>query len=222
MSLGSACALDQDSDVNGMNPGLAAADDDVDLDPVKLQAPPIKLRLEAQETPFLAMVALRTEVGGYAGSMEHWFSQATMSQTASTFAPGTSIIVTPLGAETEESIRTWTSPLSLAFSNRRDVGADEWSAGEMRAPETGETLLFMTPHPDDEREYLGILVSKDEREALRFTGWYRSSPPGERGRAFESQSFTQPLTLVLDRSGRPSTNPNLVRECAWYFITMQR
>ena len=222
MSLGSACALDQGNGIDDLNPGLAVSDDDPDQ---TIQAPPIKLRLEAQQVPILSMIALRSSVGSYDGQMEHWFGAAGMGLTSTFIAPGdATLVVAPVDSETtEESIEAWASPFSLSFSTRREVRPEDWSEAILRTPEEGKGRLFMTTHPDDARQLFGVLVATDRAGDLALAGWYRSAPPGENGRAFDSMTFTKTMTLVVDANGDPSVDPNdYYRAEHWYSIKMSR
>ncbi len=174
MALGSACAVDHGAGVDDVELGLAASDEDLgigmELDPGKWQAPPVKMKMSLDRSTLLAMVSLRNEVGACAGQMEHWFGTASALGATQQLLSTITLEATPLAAETESSIEAWASPFDLSFSSRREVRAGDWSNGLIAIPDDMSAKLYMTTHPDNDREYLGLLMAFDSTDALAFAG----------------------------------------------------
>ncbi|MFT3770963.1 MAG: hypothetical protein QM820_36560 [Minicystis sp.] len=230
VALGAGCALDHGNggDVTDQEPGLAASDDPIDdpgLEYGQFQTPPVKIRIIMEATTQLGVLALRTEIGPYAGGMEHWFApggaRLTNALKDPQFAPSPlTMEALPLSLDTEESIAEWAYPLGVAFSCRREVRAGDWSNGLVRIPDGAKGHLYATPHPDDDRLWLGLLLVTDETDQLRFSAWYRNAPPDDTGRAFSATRWSQPLTPVVDEHGNPTVDPNVLAQGDWYSIVM--
>jgi hypothetical protein len=215
------CALDTGFDESDARaPALAPASDDPGLDVIKLQAPPVKLMLLANEAPYAALLALRYPVGSYAGNLEHWFGQQPGAY--ATLAPTTSfsLVATPLREETDDSIRTWVRPLDESFTYALEVHPEDWKTELVRFPDGLRPTLFWGVHPDDDHEILGLALATDEYGKLAGAAWYRSMPPDTSARAFSSQGWVRDLHPALDRDGNPTMDPNAIREAEWYSISM--
>lgn len=194
-------------------------------DPVKLQAPPFKMRLFASRIDrpcMLALVALTTAVGRYAGQMEHWHApQSLNGLQIGTLDSDLELDAIPLASETEATLEAWFSSLSPAFTCRRQVEPKEWSQGAVYVAAELIPRLYWMAHPDDNREILGLLLVTDSNGQLVSTAWYRSSPPPENGHAFKTDFFSGRLVLVRDGDGKPSVDPKFIKENVdWYSIAM--
>jgi hypothetical protein len=127
----------------------------------------------------------------------------------------------PLASETEATLEAWFESLSPAFTCRRQVEPTEWSRGAATVAAELTPRLYWMVHPDDALEILGLLLVMDSNGQLVSTAWYRSSPPPENGHAFKTESFRGRLTLVRDRDGKPSVDPELIKENVdWHNIAM--
>lgn len=201
-------------------PALAAQDDDSTFeetsDIIKLQAPPVKLLIVNEYASQVAMIGTNTAIGDvYAGRTEYWFG----GQSA---APSGRLVIeaSPIDGATASSIAAFVRPLAEAFATPRVVSESAWVRGPLSFQADQTPYLYWTTHPDNPREILGLVLVADDAGRLSTAGWYRSMPPDSSGRAFTSQSWSQPLTPVLDAKGLPSADPNLIREGDWYGIAM--
>jgi hypothetical protein len=179
------------------------------------QAPPIKLKIIANDEVQLAMFALDAAVDQYLGNTEYWFAADAVK-----LAGEVRIEVVPLGAETAASLEDWVGPLRRAFDTRRVVTSADWRSGVAIVPANAEVALLTTPHPDNGRDLLGLLVVLDTSGRLSSAAWYRSTPPAEGGLAFGSRTWAQPLTLAQKPDGTSTSDPDDVQRADWRYVLM--
>jgi hypothetical protein len=96
----------------------------------------------------------------------------------------------------------------------------EWARGAVVVSTDLTAYLYWTPHPDDAKEILCLLLATISSGTLVSSAWYRTAPPREDGLAFRADTFSGRLALVRDGSGSPSADPNLIRQTSWYSISM--
>lgn len=90
-----------------------------------------------------------------------------------------------------------------------------WCRG-IYIPTGARKRLYQATDPDDSTRSIGLLIEQDSAGEITQISWYKTT---DASAVFRQAPGALDFTLVRDRSGAPSLDPNDIGGWAWYYTT---